>query len=48
MSSTTVDWEAIVEENDKDRRKEKEVVYKFSNGKKCRSTDDTDSGVYEK
>lgn len=39
-------WESLVREADEDVDKP-EDVYEFSNGRKFKSTDDTDSGIYE-
>jgi len=46
--TTTSDysWEALVTKNDKDHKKDDEV-YEFTGGRKFKSTDKTDSGVYD-
>lgn len=45
-STTTKNWLDLVTKADKDHYKP-EVVYKWSNGKKHKSTDKTSSGIYD-
>ena len=47
------DWKAIVQNVDKDHNKNNEVVYRFSqvgysHSGEFKTTDHTDSGIYEK
>ena len=44
--TTTIDWLTEVTKVDKDHYGP-EIVYEFSDGKKCKSTDKTDSGIYD-
>lgn len=43
----TINWRALVQKHDPDFNKP-EVVYKWSNGKKKKSTDRTTSGIYRR
>lgn len=44
----TIDYAALVKKLIGAERSEKEVVYEFSNGRKFKSTDHTESGIYDK
>lgn len=46
VTTTELDWLAIVTQQDKDHW-ERAVVYKWSNGREHKDTDNTDSGVYD-
>ena len=47
VTTTEIDMKSIVRTVDPEYD-EPEVVYEFSNGREFKSTDRTDSGVYEK
>jgi hypothetical protein len=42
-----LDWAALVRQREGEAYNAKEVVYEFSNGREFKSTDSTDSGIYE-
>ena len=44
---TTIDFKSLVLAEEGPSYNEPEVVYEFSDGKKFKSTDATDSGIYD-
>jgi len=45
VTTTTIDWRTQVLEND-DEHFDRDDVYEFSNGRKFKDTDKSDSGIY--
>lgn len=48
VRTRTLSWEEIVRKSWGKEWNKPEVVYEFSSGRKYESTDNTDSGIYER
>ena len=48
VQTRTLSWKEIVERTWGKEWNEPEVVYQFSDGREFRSTDKTDSGIYQR
>ena len=48
MAESTYEWESLVRQSKDEDLKKPSTAYEWSNGREDKSTDHTDTGVYER